>query len=306
MTVGYALVPPNHPPVAAADSYNGTQDTPLTIAAPGVLANDSDADGDSLTAVLVTSPAHGALALNANGGFSYTPAAGYSGADSFTYKANDGKDDSAVATVTLTIAATPAPQTDVIVSGDQGTPKTTVRTGQVLDDQRERAPAGLRVGRRPAGGRREDDRHESDRRRADLAAGRALERAAGRRRDLARVCARDPHERVGDRDALAIVRLVDDRGELHRHRHIGRERGGRHRRDQGRGCELGRSERDARDHQKQFIDFRRRQRLESCDSADAGPNQALVHQFLAPVDDTYWVQRFVPAIPVERHERDAQ
>ena len=126
---GTALVPPNHPPVAVADSYNGAQDTPLTIAAPGVLANDTDADGDALAAVLVTSAAHGNLALSANGGFSYTPAAGFSGADSFTYKANDGKDDSAVATVTITIAATPAPQTDVIVSGDQGTAKTTVKTG---------------------------------------------------------------------------------------------------------------------------------------------------------------------------------
>jgi VCBS repeat-containing protein len=129
VTIGYALVPPNHPPVAAADSYNGTQDTPLTMAAPGVLANDADADGDALTAVVVTSSAHGALALGANGGFSYTPAAGYAGVDSFTYRANDGKDDSAVTTVTLTIAANAAPQADVTVSGDQGSAKTTVRTG---------------------------------------------------------------------------------------------------------------------------------------------------------------------------------
>ena len=131
VTVGYALVPPNHPPVTAADSYAGVQDTPLTIAAPGVLANDTDADGDLLTAVLVTPTAHGALALGANGGFSYTPAAGYSGVDTFTYKANDGKVDSTVATVTLTIAAVnaPPPQTDVTVSGDQGSAKTTVKTG---------------------------------------------------------------------------------------------------------------------------------------------------------------------------------
>src|SRR4029077_9655172 len=129
VTVGYALVPPNHPPVAMADSYSGTQDTPLTIAAPGVLANDTDADGDALTAVLVAPTAHGAPALNANGGFGYTPAAGFSGVDGFTYKANDGKDDSSVATVTITIAATAAPQADVVVSGDQGTPKTTVKTG---------------------------------------------------------------------------------------------------------------------------------------------------------------------------------
>ena len=190
-----ALVPPNHPPVAAADSYNGTQDTPLTIAAPGVLANDSDADGDALTAVLVASPAHGALALDANGGFSYTPAAGFSGVDSFTYKANDGKDDSNVATVTLTIAATRRAANRCHRVWRPGNSEDHRQDRHVLDDERERAPAGLRVGRRPAGGRREDDRHERDRRRVDLAARRALERPAGRRRDLARVCARDPHER---------------------------------------------------------------------------------------------------------------
>jgi VCBS repeat-containing protein len=104
VTVGYALVPSNTPPVAADDSYSAAQNTPLTIAAPGVLANDSDADGDSLTAVVVTPPAHGALLLGANGGFTYTPAAGFSGTDGFTYKVSDGDDESAVAAVTLTIA----------------------------------------------------------------------------------------------------------------------------------------------------------------------------------------------------------
>src|SRR5206468_10617345 len=100
-------------------------------AAPGVLANDTDADGNALTAVLVTAPAHGAVALNSDGGFSYTPIAGYAGVDSFSYKANDGKDDSAAATVTIAIAATHVPpQTDVVASGDQGAPNTTVKTAR--------------------------------------------------------------------------------------------------------------------------------------------------------------------------------
>ena len=77
--------------------------TDLTVAAPGVLANDTDLEGNALTAAVVLAPAHGALTLNANGGFTYTPAANYNGADSFTYKANDGSLDSNVATVTLTI-----------------------------------------------------------------------------------------------------------------------------------------------------------------------------------------------------------
>ena len=62
--------------------------------------NDTDIDSATLTAVVVTGPAHGTLTLNANGSFTYTPAANYNGPDSFTYKANDGTADSNVATVT--------------------------------------------------------------------------------------------------------------------------------------------------------------------------------------------------------------
>jgi hypothetical protein len=83
----------NDAPVAVADSFTTNEDTALVIAAPGVLANDSDVDGDALTSVLVTGPAHGTLTLNANGSFTYTPDANYNGADSFTYKANDGTAD---------------------------------------------------------------------------------------------------------------------------------------------------------------------------------------------------------------------
>src|SRR5207244_3177414 len=95
----------NQAPVATADAYGTAEDTTLTITAPGVLANDTDVDGASLRAVLVSGPSHGTLSLNANGAFSYTPAANYNGSDSFTYKANDGSTDSAPAVVTLTITA---------------------------------------------------------------------------------------------------------------------------------------------------------------------------------------------------------
>jgi VCBS repeat-containing protein len=90
-------------PVAVANAYTTNANTPLTVAASGVLGNDSDADGDAITAAQVTGPAHGALSLNANGGFTYTPAAGYSGADSFTYRANDGRQNGNTVTVSLTI-----------------------------------------------------------------------------------------------------------------------------------------------------------------------------------------------------------
>ena len=66
-----------------------------------MLANDTDADSDPLTAALVTDVSHGTLTLNANGSFSYSPSSGYSGPDSFTYKANDGGLDSNVVTVSI-------------------------------------------------------------------------------------------------------------------------------------------------------------------------------------------------------------
>ena len=84
----------NDAPVAANDSYSTNEDTNLsTTAATGVLNNDTDVDTAhaSLTAALVAGPSHAAsFTLNADGSFSYTPAANYNGSDSFTYKANDG------------------------------------------------------------------------------------------------------------------------------------------------------------------------------------------------------------------------
>ena len=97
----------NNPPTADADAYTTAQDTPLTVPAPGVLGNDSDPDGDTLTASVNTGPAHGMLTLHADGSFTYTPAAGYSGPDSFTYRAGDGAASSAPTTVTITVTAAP-------------------------------------------------------------------------------------------------------------------------------------------------------------------------------------------------------
>src|SRR5207249_2728650 len=74
-TVTITVTAVNDPPLAANDSYAATEDTVLTIAAPGVLANDSDVDGDPLTAVIVAGPAHGSVTLTASGSFTYTPAA---------------------------------------------------------------------------------------------------------------------------------------------------------------------------------------------------------------------------------------
>ena len=89
-TVSLTINPVNDAPVAVNDSYATDEDTPLTVAAPGVLGNDTDVDSAILTAVLVTGPTHGTLTLNGDGSFTYTPAANFNGSDSFTYKANDG------------------------------------------------------------------------------------------------------------------------------------------------------------------------------------------------------------------------
>jgi len=90
-------------PVAADDSYNVPQDTVLMSAAPGVLANDTGAEGDSLTAILVSSVSHGTLRLKPDGSFTYTPYPDFTGADSFTYKAAGGVAESSIATVTINV-----------------------------------------------------------------------------------------------------------------------------------------------------------------------------------------------------------
>ena len=108
------VVAVNDAPVAISDGYEIAEDTTLVVAAPGVLGNDTDVEGDALTAILVAGPAHGALALTAHGSITYTPAKDYFGGDGFTYRANDGALDSALASVTIEI--TPVNDSPVGVS----------------------------------------------------------------------------------------------------------------------------------------------------------------------------------------------
>jgi hypothetical protein len=95
------------PPVATNDNYNVNKGGTLTIAAPGVMGDDTQANHDALTAVLVKAPTQGTFTLNASGAFTYAPKAGYSGSDSFTYQAKDTVTGllSNIATVTLTVLA---------------------------------------------------------------------------------------------------------------------------------------------------------------------------------------------------------
>ena len=89
-------------PVAVGDAWSVRHDRELVVAAPGVLGNDSDADGDSLSAARTSGPAHGSVSVAANGRVTYTPDAGYVGPDSFTYRASDGV-ASSTATVRLEV-----------------------------------------------------------------------------------------------------------------------------------------------------------------------------------------------------------
>ena len=93
------------PPVAVADAYSVIGGATLSVPAPGVLGNDTDADGDPLTARLVSTTTEGTLSLNPDGSFTYVAPDGAAGTDSFTYVANDGTADSNTVTVTITIQA---------------------------------------------------------------------------------------------------------------------------------------------------------------------------------------------------------
>jgi autotransporter-associated beta strand protein len=107
------------PPVAVNDAWSADENTALSVPAPGVLLNDTDPQNWPLTAALVTSPAHGSLTLNPNGSFLYTPAAGYTGPDSFSYQANDADGSSNTATVSLTVNPLPTAANHSYVT-DQG------------------------------------------------------------------------------------------------------------------------------------------------------------------------------------------
>lgn len=90
VTVALTINTMNDAPVAVNDSYDVAFDQSLTIAAPGVLANDMDAEGATLTASILTGPTNGTVDLQSDGSFSYQPDAGYTGDDSFTYQISDG------------------------------------------------------------------------------------------------------------------------------------------------------------------------------------------------------------------------
>ena len=99
---------PNIAPVAGDDNYDTAFNTPLvTPAASGVLANDSDANGDGLSASGASDPPKGSVTLGSDGSFTYTPDAGQSGTDTFTYTVSDGRGGSDTGQVIINISGNP-------------------------------------------------------------------------------------------------------------------------------------------------------------------------------------------------------
>lgn len=120
---------PNQAPVGVADSYTTPVDTPLVIAAPGLLANDSDPDGDAIFVEATGGHQAGELVASVNGGFTFTPAPGFEGTKQFYYRVRDAEASSPNVPITITVgdgAATP--QAPVAVDDAYS-----VTAGQALD-----------------------------------------------------------------------------------------------------------------------------------------------------------------------------
>ncbi len=117
-------------PVATGDAYTADLDTPLIVPPPGVVANDTDPDGDTLSAIVVAAPVHGSLFLNPNGSLTYAPYEDYIGPDAFTYRASDGAFTSNTVTVDLTVRAACAGKAATII----GTPNNDTLPGTAGDD----------------------------------------------------------------------------------------------------------------------------------------------------------------------------
>ncbi|MEX0270554.1 Ig-like domain-containing protein [Leptolyngbyaceae cyanobacterium UHCC 1019] len=102
----------NAAPVAQNDTYTVNAGSPLNITPLGILSNDTDLEGNTLTASIIGNPLSGSLTLNSNGSFNYTPNPGFFGSDRFTYLANDGQLNSNTATVSLQVNAIPVALSD--------------------------------------------------------------------------------------------------------------------------------------------------------------------------------------------------
>jgi hypothetical protein len=117
----------NKVPVANDDAYSAVTGVTLTVPAPGILTNDTDGDGDVLTASLVNGSGNGSLSISASGAFSFTSGGSFVGTRTFTYRVSDGASLSGTATVSITVRpqATPPPPTPSPTPAPTPTPTAT-------------------------------------------------------------------------------------------------------------------------------------------------------------------------------------
>ena len=119
-------------PISTDDAFTVTGAS-LTVVAPGVLANDNANGGGAMTAVVDAPPSSGTLTLGGSGGFTYTPAPGFSGAVTFTYRASNTSGFGNLATVTLTVSGPPSAVADAY-STAFATPLAVVAPGVLAND----------------------------------------------------------------------------------------------------------------------------------------------------------------------------
>ena len=145
VTMPLVITATNPSPSAADDVASTASNQPVVI---GVLANDADPDHDALTVTAASTPAHGTVAINANGHVTFTPDAGYTGSDTFTYTVTDADGASTTATVTINIgvpgplAAAPA---IAPISGGDGVPITPAPVAAAFGDQDPTHPLTLSI-----------------------------------------------------------------------------------------------------------------------------------------------------------------
>ncbi|WP_421939882.1 Calx-beta domain-containing protein [Pedobacter sp.] len=103
VTINVTVTPVNDAPVATAPAIATPQNAPVNGSVTA-----SDVDGDALSFTLTTPPAHGTVVVNANGSYTYTPTAGYVGADTFTVTVSDGKGGVVTVTIPVNVTLIPA------------------------------------------------------------------------------------------------------------------------------------------------------------------------------------------------------
>ncbi len=123
VAVTVTVTPVNDAPLAVEDTGTVAEDGALVVPDDGVLGNDVDVDGDTLTATLTAQAEHGTVTLSLLGGYTYAPTADFNGSDHFHYRVSDGTTLSAPATVTIAVT----PVNDAPVAHDDPGPRQVAR-----------------------------------------------------------------------------------------------------------------------------------------------------------------------------------